>query len=135
MDEHPGRLRLVRDVAVAASVAAALLYLLIAFGVVSVGTATEGVAPDLLGFGLTVGGAMALTALALWLFRSRLVWLLVAALEVIVLVGYFALAYMRSPSYEPWGLLIKACQAVVLVAVLYLALRGPEAVRSLAARR
>ncbi len=71
-----------------------------------------------------VGTAFAATTLALFLFRSRAVWAAVAVLQVIVIVGYFALAGIREPSFELWGLLIKACQVVVLGCVGYLLLRG-----------
>jgi peptidoglycan/LPS O-acetylase OafA/YrhL len=116
-----------RWVAAGASAVAAALYLLIGFGVVSVGeSTTAGGAPDLLAFGLMTGGAFAVAAALLALRESRILWIALAALNVIVIVGYVAAASIRSPSYEPWGLGIKACQAVALVAVVYLAVRGPH---------
>jgi hypothetical protein len=48
-------------------------------------------------------------------------------LQVIVLVGYVAAAGLRTPSFEPWGILVKVCQVVVLAAVLYLIVRDRRA--------
>jgi hypothetical protein len=36
---------------------------------------------------------------------------------------YFAVAELRSPPFELWGLLTKALQVVLLAAVVYLAIR------------
>ena len=116
-----------RLIAVAGCAVAAVLYAMIGVGVVSIGeSTTAGGAPDLLAFGLMTGGTFAVAAVLLALRESRILWIAVAALEVIVLVGYVAAAGLRSPSYEPWGLAIKACQAVTLVAVAYLLARGPH---------
>jgi hypothetical protein len=122
-----------RYVAVACTAIAAILYLAIGFGVVSVGKPASGQAPDLLPFGLMVGGTFAVAAALLAVVRSRVVWVAVAALQIVVIVGYFALASVREPPFESWGLLVKLFQAIVLVAVAYLVLRGTVA-RSAAPR-
>ncbi len=114
----------VRYLAAAAAAAAAVLYLLIGAGVLSVGTAASGEATDLFSFGAMAGGTFAIVAALLLRFRSRPLWVAVGALQVVVIVGYFAVADVRTPPIEPWGLLIKASQAVVLLAVIALAIRG-----------
>jgi hypothetical protein len=65
-----------------------------------------------------------LTAVALWLVRSRVVDGLVAAFQFIPLLGYVAFAGYREPPFEIWGILIKVCQLVVLGAAGLLALRS-----------
>lgn len=115
-----------RYTAAGAALAAAALYLLIGLGVLSIGTAKSGEAVDLWSFGATAGATFAVVAALLLRFRSRLLLASVAVLQVIVIVGYFALADIRTPPIEPWGLLIKVCQAIVLVAVAVLLLRDPK---------
>jgi peptidoglycan/LPS O-acetylase OafA/YrhL len=115
-----------RYVGAAAASVAAGLYLLIGLGVFDVGDSTAGGTPDLLAFGLMTGGTFALAALALLLRDSRLVAIAVAAWSLIVIVGYFAFAGVRTPPFEVWGLLVKACQLVVFGAAAYLAIRRPE---------
>lgn len=123
---RPDRLRYL---GVAAAVAAAVLYLLIGVGVLSIGTAASGQAPDLLSFGLLMGVLFGGVATLLVFVRSRAVWLVVGLFQVLVIVGYFAMSGIRTPAVEPWGLLVKACQAVVLVAVALLALGWPQEAR------
>ncbi len=118
--------RLVRSAAVLAAAASAVLYFLIGFGVLDVGRSTSGQGTDILAFGLMTGGAFTVTAVALLLFESRLLWIAVAILQVVVLVGYVLASAIREPPFEIWGLLVKACQAIVLVAVAYLAIRSAD---------
>ena len=118
-----GHAELARRVAVASAAAAAVLYFLIGLGVISVGEAAAGGAPDLFAFGAMAGGAFVATAILLLRFASRTLWLLVALLQIAVVVGYVAAADIRTPPYELWGLLIKAAQLVVLGAVAYLFLQ------------
>jgi hypothetical protein len=40
-----------------------------------------------------------------------------------VIVGYFAVAGIREPPVELWGLLVKASQVVLLIAIGYLFVR------------
>jgi hypothetical protein len=112
-----------------AAAGAAALYLLVGIGLLSVGTASSGEAPDLLSFGLTMGLIFAIVAGLLLRFRSRAVWFAVAVLQLIVIVGYFAMSGIRTPPVELWGVLIKLCQLVVLATASMLALRGGETER------
>jgi hypothetical protein len=112
-----------RLVATAAAGLSAFLYLLIGLEVLSIGEARSG-SNDILGFGLGAAAAFALIAIVVWFTRRRWVLWLVGLFDAAVLVAYFALAGVREPPFEPWGLLIKVCQAVLLVAVALLSLRG-----------
>jgi hypothetical protein len=107
----------------AAPTAAAGLYLLIGVGVLSIGTARSGTTPDLLAFGAMAGGTFGVVAALLLRFRSRVLWAAVAVLQVTVIGAYFAMAEIRTPPIELWGLLVKGCQLVVLLAVGMLLLR------------
>jgi hypothetical protein len=115
----------VRAVAVGASLVAAALYLLIGFGIVDIGE-SEGSDPALIQFGLLMGAIFAITAGLLWFVQTRLVLIAAAVVQVIVLIGYVAVASSREPAFELWGILVKVAQAVVLVAVAYLFIRGRE---------
>jgi hypothetical protein len=108
----------------------ALLYVLIGLEVLPVGRPSDGSAPDLLAFGLIVGGMFAVAAVLLFLVSRRVVWLVVGALQLLVIVGYFALAEVRDPPFAPWGLAIKALQVVILGVVAYLAIRGTRLART-----
>jgi hypothetical protein len=111
-------------VAVGGSALAALLYALIGLGVLAIGRPADGSAGDLVGFGVTLAGTFALSALLLARIRSRAFLFAIVALQVIVLVGYFAFAYLREPPIELWGVVIKVCQAVVLLAVGWMLVNG-----------
>ncbi|HVM25612.1 MAG TPA: hypothetical protein VM253_09470 [Candidatus Limnocylindrales bacterium] len=115
-------LRTMRLVAAAAAAGSAVLYYLIGFGVLFIGESTTG-ENDILGFGLTVGTVF-LVAGALVLFVHRRWFVaLVTLMNLGVIAGYFALAGVRVPPFEPWGLLIKALQVVLLAALLGLLFR------------
>jgi len=113
-------------VAAGASALAALLYALIGLGVLAIGRPADGSAGDLVGFGVTLGGTFGIAAVLLTRFRSRVLWGAIAILQVIVLVGYFAFAGLREPPIELWGVAIKVCQGVVLLAVGWLLIRRPR---------
>jgi hypothetical protein len=113
-----------RRVGIAAAIVSAVLYLLIGVGFLAIGESTQGPASDLFVFGALMATIYAITALALSRLQSRMVLALIAAFQVIPLLGYVAVAGVREPPYEVWGLLIKACQGVVLVAAAALAWRG-----------
>ena len=113
-----------RIVAAAAAAGSAILYYLIGFSVLFIGESTSG-ENDILGFGLTVGTVFAVLAVVVLLFRRRWVLGIVAALDVAVIIGYFAVAGVRLPPFELWGLTIKALQVIVLVAVGRLIARAP----------
>jgi hypothetical protein len=131
------RRRRVRGWAAAASIAAAVLYVGIGVGVLKVvdepsaGAATI----DLFAFGLSAGAAFILGAVLLLLSDHRGLWLLGAVLQVVVLVMYVAVAPQRTPPFEVWGILIKAFQAIILVALAYLVLHVPVPARPLRAPR
>jgi hypothetical protein len=116
-----------RSVAIGASIAAALMYLGIAFGVLDIGESADGGDAGLFEFGVMMGAVFGATALLLWLVRSRILWAAVAVVQVIVLVGYVAFSSYREPPVELWGTLIKVTQAVILVAVIYLIARARQA--------
>jgi hypothetical protein len=109
-----------RYIAAAAAAVTAILYFLIGFEVLWIGESASAQDAGLLGFGLTVGTVFAVAALLLLLIERRAVWVPVALLQVPVIIGYFALAGIRIPSFEIWGLTIKALQLVILVALVYL---------------
>jgi hypothetical protein len=121
------RIRTVGHLGAVAAAVTAILYLLIGVGVLRVGESSTGAPNDLFAFGAMVGGTFAVVAVLLWFVRSRVLWWAVAVLQVIVLVGYVAAAGLRTPSFEPWGILVKVCQLAVLAAVLYLIVRGRPA--------
>lgn len=118
------RARTLRAVAAGAAGVAAVLYFLIGVGVISVGEAANGGAPDLFAFGAMVGGAFAVTALLLWFLESRVLWAAVAVLQVIVIAGYVIASDVRNPPFEIWGILVKVAQVVVLAAVAWLLVLG-----------
>lgn len=122
--------RLARYVAIAASFVAAALYVLIGFQVVSIGQAASGGTPDLLGFGLAAGAFFAGLALLLVFAQGRLVWVPVAIADVAVVVAYFAMAGLRDPQFEAWGLSVKAAQLVMFAALAYLIYRASAPART-----
>lgn len=120
----------------AAAVLASLvgvLYLLVATQVVHVSDTTGKASPFV---------PMAAAALVFWLgavvlllLDRQIVYLLGAAVQLVVIVGYFAVAPSRDPHIEPWGLLIKAAQVAILAILLYLAVTAPPASRGRSAAR
>lgn len=116
--------RRLRSIGAGAAVLAAAVYLFIGLGLLSIGTAASGEAPDLRSFGMTMAVMSIVVAAVLMRFRSRAVTLAVAGLQVLVIVGYFAMSNIRTPPVEVWGLVIKALQVVVLIAAGVLAVRG-----------
>jgi len=109
--------RALRTVGVVAAAASALLYYLIGFGLLDIGTSTDG-PPDLLAFGLIVGTTYVVIGLLLALFwGSRWLLALIGLIDAAVILGYFAMASLRDPPFEVWGLLVKALQVILLVAI------------------
>lgn len=101
-----------------------MLYMLIGVGTLTVGTSTAtGGTTDLFAFGMLAGGMYALVAALILLVDSRVAYALLAVLDLGVIIGYFAMASIRDPSFELWGLLVKAAQAVVLGALIYLVMQ------------
>ena len=113
----------------AAGVAAAtaILYLLIGFEVLYIGEPADGSAGDILGFGLSSAVAFAVIAALLLAVRRRWAWIVVALFSAMTVAIYFAVAAVRDPPYEIWGLLVKALQVVLLGTVAYLIVRGRAA--------
>jgi hypothetical protein len=118
--------RLVRSLAAGTAALSALLYYLIGFGALDIGRSTSGPA-DLLGFGLSAGTAFLGAGVLVLVIHHRWLVALVALMDVAVIVGYFAMAGIRVPPYEIWGLSIKVAQVAFLVALGYLLIRGEQA--------
>jgi hypothetical protein len=116
-----------RFIAVVAAMAAAIFYVLIGFQVLAIGRSAQGGTPDLLGFGLAAGGFYAGLAILLALAQGRLVWIPVAAVDLVIVIAYFAMANLRDPQFEVWGLTVKAFQLVMFGALVYLAYHGRRA--------
>lgn len=116
------RTRTIRLAAALAALAAAGLYALIGAGVLDVGESTNGQDPGLAQFGAIMAITFMAVSLALLRFESRVVWAGVALVQLMTLVGYVAAAGIRAPSFEAWGLLIKAFQLAILAGVGYLLL-------------
>lgn len=112
-----------RWVGVAAALIGAALYLLIGIGFLSVGQSNQEATTDLFGFGALMAGVSVIAAVAIWRLRSRAALALVAAFQLIPLLGYVVFAGYREPAFELWGGLIKVSQVVVLVSAGGLALR------------
>ena len=119
------RIRRAQLTATVTAVATALLYFLIGLGVLNIGTSTQDTGnQDLLGFGVASGVVYVTVAALVYLIKRRVVWILTAVLDFLVIVMYFAVASVRQPPYEIWGLLIKALELVLLGALIYLIYRS-----------
>ena len=108
--------------------AVGVVYLLIALQVVHVADTAGKDSPFLPMMAAAV--AFWIGAVLLVLVDRWLVWLLGAAVQLVVLVGYFAVAPSRDPHYEAWGLAIKVAEVIILGLLLYLvvsARRGSRA--------
>lgn len=119
--------RAIRLIAAGAAAVTAGLYLLIGFGFLPVGEASSGETTDLFAFGVVLGTVFVVTAILLARFASRPIWLAAAILQVIVIIGYFAMSNLRVPAVEVNGLLVKLAQTVVLVSVGWLLLSSSTA--------
>jgi hypothetical protein len=119
-------MRRVQYVAAAAAAAAAILYFLIGFGVLDIGTGADGTSKDLLGFGVTAGTVFAVVAVLPLLVPRRFLLILIALFDAAVITVYFVVAEIREPPVELWGILIKAFQVVLLGAVVFMIIRGPR---------
>jgi hypothetical protein len=117
----------VRYFAALAALAAGVLYLLIATGTLQVidPAAVAEEAPIFIP--IAAAAAFFLGTILILAFDRRLTQILGAAVQVTTIVGYFAVAPNRTPSYEVWGIVIKVVQVVALIALAYLAVRAPRA--------
>ncbi|MEX1169103.1 MAG: hypothetical protein WEE50_03065 [Chloroflexota bacterium] len=129
-DVRSSRRRFIRYVAAAASLATAVLYFGIGAGVLVVVDVAASDAPGMFEFGASAGAAFVLGALLLLALDHRGLWLVGALLQVGVIVMYIAVGPQRTPSFEVWGLVIKALQVVILVALAWLTVRPPTRVRA-----
>lgn len=119
----PDHRRTIRFVAAAIAAFTAMLYLLVGLEVLSVVDVTTEDAPSMLEFGLVSGGAFALGAALLLATDRRILWVLGALFQVGVIIMYVAVSPQRTPSFEVWGLTIKALQLVLLGLLVFLAIR------------
>ena len=105
----------------AAAVVVGIVYTLIAVHAIRVAEMTGDMAGKEFPYLVMAAAAAAfwLGAVLLVLFDKRLVYLLGAAVQVVVLIGYFAIASMRDPHYEGWGVTMKAVEVVMLAMLLY----------------
>ena len=126
----------VRYIAAALAAITASLYFLVGAGVLRVVDSVPSAgAPNLFEFGAMAGGAFAFGALLLAITDRRVLWVMGAMLQGVVLIGYVAAADARTPAFEVWGIAIKVFQALLLVALLYLALRPARTYESTTAVR
>lgn len=113
-----GRARSAYTFVVAAAIGVGIVYLLLGVKVIPMagGSSIEGVIVPLIVAGLLY---IAVASLAI-LVPGRAVWIGGAFLQALVLVGYVAVAPERTPSYEAWGLGLKAAQVALLCGFVYL---------------
>jgi hypothetical protein len=112
------RRRRIRYAAAFLAALTALIYFLIGFRVLIVLDANA----DQI-FGLFAGAAYALGALLLLTVDRGPLWILGAVLQVFVIYTYFNLASQRTPAFEIWGILLRVAQVLLLLALVYLAVR------------
>jgi hypothetical protein len=115
--------RAIRYGAAVVSATIAAIYFLIGLGLLTVITPA---ADDPSLFGFSAGSAFLLGALLLVAFDRRVLWLLGAALQLLVLWAYFAVAPDRTPAFEVWGITLRIIQLPLTAALVYLSLRAPE---------
>lgn len=124
-DDPHARRRTIRYVAAAASAVTAILYFAIGVGVLKVVDEVSADAPSMLAFGAPAGAAFVVGAVLLAAVDRRILWVLGAVLQVLVIVMYIVVSAQRTPPFETWGILIKVLQAAILAALVYLVLDTP----------
>jgi hypothetical protein len=117
--------RAIRYGAALASATIAAIYYLIGLGVLTVVTPAAN-DPSMAVFSLSAGSAFLLGAVLLVAFDRRLLWVLGAVLQLLVVWGYFAVAPDRTPAFEAWGITLRIIQLPLFAALVYLAVRAPE---------
>ena len=111
----PFRARL-RQAAAAVTAVIAVIYFLIGTGVVTVvedasgGQDTE----TQMAFGLAAGVVFAIGAVVIVYVERRFLWWLGALGQAFIVYTYFTLAPERVPSFEMWGVMIRALQIVLI---------------------
>jgi hypothetical protein len=117
--------RTIRYLAAAAAAAMAVIYYLIGLEILHVVDAPpEGM--SLFWFGIPAGSAFLLGAVLLVAFDRRILWILGAVLQVLVALGYLAVAPDRTPAFEVWGITLRIIQVPLFAFLVYLALRSPR---------
>ena len=127
--------RTIRYLAAAAATAMAIIYYLIGLEVLHVvAEPPEGM--SLFWFGIPAGTAFLFGAVLLVALDRRILWILGAVLQVLVVLGYLAVAPDRTPAYEVWGITLRIIQVPLFAFLVYLALRapGPRRIESRAIR-
>ena len=114
----------IRYFSAAVSAAVAVVYALIALGAIQVVSTVPQSGDWVIPGAAAV--AFALLALFLAFTKNRIVPILGAGMSILTIVGYFVVAPHRTPSFEIWGILIKVAQAILVVALGYLAVIGGE---------
>jgi hypothetical protein len=130
----PGYLRAIRLATAGLAAFAALLYLLIGFGVLQV-VEVRPDDPSLLWFGLPAGVAFAFGAVVMLVSERTVLWVLGAVFQVFAISAYFGVAADREPAYEFWGIVLRVVQVLILVALAVLLARYPTPARTQAAAR
>ena len=100
--------------------AIATIYFLIAAGVLTVVTPVENDS-SMVAFGISAGSAFLVGALLLLAFDRRILWVLGAALQLLVVWGYLAVAPDRTPAFEFWGISLRVIQLPLFAALACLA--------------
>ena len=80
---------------------------------------------SMLAFGLPAALAFAVGAALLVLTDRRVLWVIGAVLQVLVISMYFAVAPTRVPSFEIWGIVVRVAQVTLLAVLAYLAVTRP----------
>lgn len=92
----------------------ALMYGLMFLGILSV----EGAADadrQILGFAAAV---FVVLTMSLWWWQSRLLWVGAAGLQLLMGAMYLTIAPERDPSFEVWGLTVRALSLVLLASLV-----------------
>lgn len=124
----PNYLRIVRLVTAGLAAASAIVYLLIGFEVLQV-VEMRPDDPSLLWFGLPAAVAFMFGTIVMLRSESLTLWALGAVFQVFTISAYFGLAQERTPQYEPWGILLRVTQLLILIALVILLARYPTATR------
>jgi hypothetical protein len=113
--------RNIRYVAAALAAAIALIYFLIGVGVITVLTPVVG-DNSMVVFGASAGALFLLGAGLLFALDRQVLWIVGAALQLLVVWGYLAVAPDRTPAFEAWGISLRILQIPLFASLVYLAL-------------
>jgi hypothetical protein len=118
----PAIVQRIRFAAVALSGVVAVLYLLIGISAIAVVDGQTGLVPPI----LIASGLFAALAVMAVARPSRPLWITGGLLQVLVMLGYFAISAERTPAFEAWGIGVKVLQVLLLAAFLTLLLHRPR---------